>query len=123
MTGIQYVSNTWLILAPLKFLSLPQLPPVAGTMWHHVAPCGTMWHLMQPQFEGKDPLPLPPEDPEDPEDVMFPRWLIHIDPSQLSSGQHDVPHRLQGRADPGVLQKSPAAVVFSHQLSSPQQEV
>ena len=65
MTGIQYVSNTWLILAPLKFLSLPQLPQL-------LAPCGTMWHLMQPQFEGKDPLPLPHEDPEDPEDVMFP---------------------------------------------------
>jgi hypothetical protein len=106
MTGIQYLAH----LGHIEMF-IP-VAPVAGTMWH----------LMQPQFEGKDPLPLPPEDPEVPRPSS--RWLLHIDPSQpLSSGQHDVPHRLQGRADPGVLQKSPAAVVFSHQLSSPQQEV
>ena len=119
MTGIQYVSNTWLILAPLKFLSLPQLPQLlapCGTMWHHVAPHAATVRRQRPSSSAS-------RGSRGSRGRHVSRWLIHIDPSQLSSGQHDVPHRLQGRADPGVLQKSPAAVVFSHQLSSPQQEV
>lgn len=97
--------------------------PSCPSCWHHVAPCGTSCShsskaktlfLCLPRSRGS----------RGSQGRHVSRWLIHIDPSQLSSGQHDVPHRLQGRADPGVLQKSSGiTVVFSHQPSSPQQEV
>lgn len=64
LTGIQYLAH----LGPIEIFIPAPVAPVAGTMWHHVAPHAATVRRQRPSSSAS----RGPEDPEDPKDVMFP---------------------------------------------------